>query len=92
MAPVPEDAKSSTGHSVRKIRCRKPDQLTADGGDVEIDYNEGPYLDTTSFSLYGDQAAAMLALTDGEIDYWVNPLGVSPGLREQGLWQNSAKS
>lgn len=55
------------------------------GGDVEVEYAEGPYLARTAFSLYGDQAAAMLALTDGEIDYWVNPLGVSPGLREQGL-------
>lgn len=55
------------------------------GGDVSVQYTEGPYLDRTAFSLYGDQAAAMLALTNGEVDYWANPLGVSPGLRQQGL-------
>ncbi|MCH8128416.1 MAG: ABC transporter substrate-binding protein [Acidobacteria bacterium] len=55
------------------------------GGDIAVEYTEGPFLDRTSFSIYGDQAAAMLALADGEIDYWINPLGVSPGLRQQGL-------
>ena len=55
------------------------------GGDVSVQFTEGPYLDRTAFSIYGDQAAAMLALTSGEIDYWINPLGVSPGLRQQGL-------
>jgi len=55
------------------------------GGDIAVQYTEGPFLDRTAFSIYGDQAAAMLALTTGEIDYWINPLGVSPGLRQQGL-------
>jgi ABC-type transport system substrate-binding protein len=55
------------------------------GGDIAVSYTEGPYLDRTVFSIYGDQAAAMLALSSGEIDYWINPLGVSPGLRQQGL-------
>jgi ABC-type transport system substrate-binding protein len=55
------------------------------GGNVSVQYTEGPFLDRTAFSIYGDQAAAMLALSDGEIDYWINPLGVSPGLRQQGL-------
>ncbi len=55
------------------------------GGDISVHYTEGPYLDRTAFSIYGDQAAAMLALANGEIDYWINPLGVSPGLRQQGL-------
>ncbi len=55
------------------------------GGDVVVDYKEGPYLQNEAFSIYGDQAAAMLALTNGDIDIWMNPLGVSPGLRQQGL-------
>jgi ABC-type transport system substrate-binding protein len=59
------------------------------GGDITVQYTEGPYLDRTAFSIYGDQAAAMLALTNGEIDYWINPLGVSPGLRQQGLESDS---
>jgi peptide/nickel transport system substrate-binding protein len=64
------------------------DLLYGEGGGSEnttVEYTEGPYLDRTAFSIYGDQAAAMLALTNGEIDYWINPLGVSPGLRQQGL-------
>ena len=55
------------------------------GGNIAVQYTEGPFLDRTAFSIYGDQAAAMLALANGEIDYWINPLGVSPGLRQQGL-------
>ena len=54
-------------------------------GAVSTTFTEGPYLENAIFSIYGDQAAAMLALTSGEIDYWINPLGVSPGLRQQGL-------
>jgi ABC-type transport system substrate-binding protein len=54
-------------------------------GNIAVQYTEGPFLDRTAFTIYGDQAAAMLALADGEIDYWINPLGVSPGLRQQGL-------
>ena len=55
------------------------------GGDVVVQFTEGPYLEEQTFSIYADQSAAMLALVNGEIDYWINPLGVSPGLREQGL-------
>lgn len=50
-----------------------------------IEYTEGPFLSEQTFSIYADQSAAMLALVNGEVDYWINPLGVSPGLREQGL-------
>ncbi len=55
------------------------------GGEVVVEFTEGPYLTEQTFSIYADQSAAMLALVNGEIDYWINPLGVSPGLREQGL-------
>lgn len=55
-------------------------------GEPSVEYTEGPYLDRVLFSLYGDQTTAMLALIEGEIDFWLNPLGVSsPGLKEQGL-------
>ncbi len=59
------------------------------GGDVAVEYTEGPFLDRTVFSIYGDEAAAMLALVDGEIDFWINELGVTPGLRQQGLEANN---
>lgn len=55
------------------------------GGEVVTQYVDGPYAGDVTYSIYSDQSAAMLALVNGEIDYWINPLGVSPGLREQGL-------
>lgn len=54
-------------------------------GEVTVEYTEGPYLDEAIFSIYGDQASAMLALLSGEIDYWINPLGAATGLRNEGL-------
>jgi len=57
--------------------------ITVDGQPSQ--YTEGPYLATESFSIYGDQSAAMLAMVNGDVDIWMNPLGVSPGLRQQGL-------
>ena len=55
------------------------------GGNIVTSYAEGPYASQATFSVYTDQSAAMLALINGEVDYWINPLGVSPGLRGQGL-------
>jgi ABC-type transport system substrate-binding protein len=52
-------------------------------GDPAVEYTEGPYLDRMVFSLYDDQAAAMLALVDGDIDYWLAP-PLSPAIRRQG--------
>ena len=54
------------------------------GGNVVTSYTDGPYASQTIYSVYADEAAAMLALTEGEIDYWISPLGVSPGLAVQG--------
>ena len=55
------------------------------GGDIIVEYTEGPYLDRTVFSIYADQTAAMLALVDGEIDVWLHAGGVEPRVRRQGL-------
>ncbi len=55
------------------------------GGNVVTEYTDGPFAGSVTYSIYSDQSAAMLALVSGEIDYWINPLGVSPGLRDQGL-------
>jgi peptide/nickel transport system substrate-binding protein len=54
-------------------------------GDPITEYTEGPYLDRTVFTIYADQSAAMLALLDGQIDYWIDATGMSPGIRRQGL-------
>jgi ABC-type transport system substrate-binding protein len=54
-------------------------------GEVTVEYTEGPYMDQTIFSIYTDQTTAMMALINGEIDFWLNPVGMSPGLLNQGL-------
>ncbi len=51
-------------------------------GDPVADYVEGPYADEVVFSLYSDQNAAVLALTDGEVDFLMNPLGLQRGLQQ----------
>ena len=42
-------------------------------GDPVVEYTEGPYLERTVFSIYDNEEAGMLALIDGEIDYWFPP-------------------
>ena len=56
-------------------------------GDAEgaktLEYEIGPHMDTALFSLYGNQDAAVLALTNGDIDYLFNPLGVEKGFQDR---------
>ena len=56
-------------------------------GDAEgaktLEYEVGPHVDTALFSLYGNQDAAVLALTNGDIDYLFNPLGVEKGFKDR---------
>jgi ABC-type transport system substrate-binding protein len=59
-------------------------QLYGDAtGEVTLDFEGGPYSENILFSIYGSQDAAFLALADGEVDYVMNPLGLSRGLKEQ---------
>jgi len=51
-------------------------------GTVVSSYTEGPYATDVTFSLYSDQNAAVLALTDGEVDFLLNPLGLQRGLQQ----------
>lgn len=46
-------------------------------------YTVGPYASDETFSLYGGQDPAVLALQEGEVDYLYNPLGMQRGLRER---------
>ena len=48
-----------------------------------LSYVEGPYAESTIYSIYGSQDAAVLALKKGDIDFMLNPLGLSSGLQEQ---------
>lgn len=51
------------------------------GGEVVSSYVEGPYAGEVVYSLYSDQNSAVLALTDGEVDFLLNPLGLQRGLQ-----------
>ncbi len=69
------------------VQYTRPDGVTeqyggAPVGDVIADYTEGPFADEVVFSLYSDQNAAVLALTDGEVDFLLNPLGLQRGLQQ----------
>ncbi len=54
-------------------------------GDVVADYVTGPYASEAIYSIYSDQNAAVLALTEGEVDFLLNPLGLQAGLRNEVL-------
>ena len=45
-------------------------------GDKVLEYTVGPHVESELFSIYGNQDAAILALTKGDIDYVFNPLGL----------------
>ena len=50
-------------------------------GEKTLDFTSGPYSDNVVLSIYGSQDAAFLALSNGEIDYVINPLSLARGLR-----------
>ena len=52
-------------------------------GETTLEYTEGPHAESTIYSIYGSQDAAVLALKKGDIDFMLNPLGLSTGLQEQ---------
>ena len=52
-------------------------------GDTTLEYTEGPNAESTIYSIYGSQDAAVLALKKGDIDFMLNPLGLSKGLQDQ---------
>ncbi|MGD8794740.1 MAG: ABC transporter substrate-binding protein, partial [Anaerolineae bacterium] len=59
-------------------------QLYGDAaGEETVRFASGPHAPNIIFSIYGSQDAAFLALADGEVDYVLNPLGLSRGLQEQ---------
>ena len=58
------------------------------GGETVLEYVEGPFAASTIYSIYGSQDAAVLALKKGDIDFMLNPLGLSKGLQEQLAGEN----
>ena len=52
-------------------------------GNKALEYEVGPHVDAEIFSIYGNQDAAILALTSGDIDYVFNPLGLEKGFQDR---------
>ncbi len=52
-------------------------------GQKQVEYTNGPSVTGAVFTLYGTQDAAVLAMKKGEIDFMLNPLGLSRGLMDQ---------
>lgn len=52
-------------------------------GDKELEFTVGPFAESAIYSIYGSQDATVLALKKGDIDFMLNPLGLSKGLQEQ---------
>ena len=52
-------------------------------GEVALQTTEGPNASSSIYSVYGSQDATVLALRKGDIDFMLNPLGLSKGLQEQ---------
>ncbi len=52
-------------------------------GEKTLEYTVGPFAESAIYSIYGSQDAAVLALKKGDVDFMLNPLGLSKGLQEQ---------
>ena len=52
-------------------------------GNAVLETTEGPNASSAIYSVYGSQDATVLALKKGDIDFMLNPLGLSKGLQEQ---------
>ena len=52
-------------------------------GDTVLEFEQGPHVDSTLFSIYGNQDAAVLALISGDVDYVFNPLGLEKGFQDR---------
>ena len=53
------------------------------GEQKSLEYTVGPHVNSAIYSIYGSQDATVLALKKGDIDFMLNPLGLSKGLQEQ---------
>ncbi len=52
-------------------------------GEKSLEYTDGPFVDSTIYSIFGNQEAAILALKKGDVDFMLNPLGLQRGLQQQ---------
>ena len=52
-------------------------------GEKSLEFAIGPYADSSIYSIYGSQSAAVLALKKGEIDFMLNSSGLQKGFQKQ---------
>ena len=52
-------------------------------GEKSLEYTDGPFVESTIYSIFGNQEAAILALKKGDVDFMLNPLGLQRGLQQQ---------
>lgn len=52
-------------------------------GEPVVVVEEGPFVDAANYRLFLNQNAGALALISGEVDFFLNSLGLSKGLQEQ---------
>jgi ABC-type transport system substrate-binding protein len=52
-------------------------------GDVFLELEIGPFVDSTLYNVYADQDSALLAMKQGDFDFWLNPLSLPKGLADQ---------
>ncbi len=52
-------------------------------GEKTLEYTVGPHVESEIFSIYGNHDAAILALTNGDIDFVFNPLGLEKGFLDR---------
>jgi len=57
--------------------------VPAPEGEPILVVEEGPFVDAANYRLFLNQNAAALALLSGEVDFFLNSLGLSRGLRDQ---------
>lgn len=62
---------------------RYPVSIGDPTGATVLEFETGPHVDSTIYNVYADQDSALLAMQEGEFDFWLNPLGLSKGLQEQ---------
>ena len=52
-------------------------------GETSLEYTDGPFVDSTIYSIFSNQEASILALKKGDVDFMLNPLGLQRGLQQQ---------
>ena len=79
------DANNTTGSDTDSNTTGNDANNTTENDDTLADYIEGPYVSDVLYSVYTDQNTAVLALTENDVDFILNPLGLQSGLRNKVL-------